>query len=73
MAHIVANRVLVARNENVIKYGHDENTILFKPYNCRVAYPENPENVANAIESRVILVSKYPEMMQDKNVIKFTR
>ena len=53
MAHIVANHALVSRKENMIKYGYDENGILFKPYNGRVADPENPENVANAIENRL--------------------
>ena len=27
--------------------------ILFRPYNSRVADPENPENVANAIGNRL--------------------
>ena len=53
MVHIVANHALVSRKEDVIKYGYDENGILFKPYNGRVADPENPENVANAIENRL--------------------
>ena len=53
MAHIVANHALTSRKEDVIKYGYDENGILFKPYNGRVADPENPENVANAIENRL--------------------
>ena len=43
-AHIVANHALVSRNEDVIKYGYNENGILFKTYNARVADPENPEN-----------------------------
>ena len=53
MAHIVANHALTSRKEDVIKYGYDENGILFKPYNGRVADPENPENVANATENRL--------------------
>ena len=82
MAHIVANHALISRKEDVIKYGYDENGILFKPYNGRVADPENPENVANAIENRLEVSfpwihqhhkAKYPEMIQDKKAIKFTR
>ena len=53
MNHIVANHALVSRKEEVIKYGYDENGILFRPYNSRVADPENPENVANAIGNRL--------------------
>ena len=53
MAHIVANHALTSRKEDVIKYGYDENGILFKPYNGRVVDPENPENVANATEIRL--------------------
>ena len=52
MAHIVANHALVYRKEDVIKYGYDENRFFFKFYNDRVADPENPENIANAIENR---------------------
>ena len=53
MDHIVANHALVSRKEDVIKYGYNENGILFKPYNARVADSENPENVANATENRL--------------------
>ena len=53
MAHIVANYALVSRKEDVIKYGYNENGILFKPYNGRLADTENPKDVANAIENRL--------------------
>ena len=53
MAHIVANHALVSRKEDMVKFGYDENGILRKPYNGRIADPENPENVANAIENRL--------------------
>ena len=81
-ANIVANHALVSRKEDMIKYGYDENLILFKTYKGRVADPEDPENVAKAIEtfwkchshgSASITKAKYPEMMQDKNTIKSTR
>ena len=35
----------------MIKYGYNENGILFKPNNTRLADPENPDNVANATEN----------------------
>ena len=57
MTHIVANQSLVSRKEDVIKYGDDENRILFKLYNGRVVDPENPENVTNAIENRRLEVA----------------
>ena len=50
---VVANYTLVSRKEDVIKYGYDENIILFKPYNSRVADPENPKNVAKANGNRL--------------------
>ena len=50
-AHIVANHALVYRKEDVIKYGYNENGFFFKSHNDRVADPENPENIANAIEN----------------------
>ena len=53
MAHIVANHVVGSRKEDVIKYGYNENGILFEHHNGRVADPENLENVANAIENRL--------------------
>ena len=53
MDHIVANHALVSRKEDVIKYGYNENGILFKTYNAKVADSENPENVANATENRL--------------------
>ena len=52
VTHIVADQSLVSRKEDVIKYGDNENRILFKLYNGRVVDPENPENVTNAIENR---------------------
>ena len=82
MAHIAANHALASRKEDVMKYGYDENGILFKPYNSRVADPENPKNVANSIENCLEVSfpwiflhhqSKNPQMMQDKNAIKSTR
>ena len=57
MTHIVADQSLVSRKEDVIKYGDDENRILFKLYNGRVVDPENPENVTNAIENRRFAVA----------------
>ena len=57
MTHIVANQSLVSRTEDVIKYGDDENRILFKLYNGRVVDSENPENVTNAIENRRLEVA----------------
>ena len=51
VTHIVADQSLVSRKEDVIKYGDNENRILFKLYNGRVVDPENPENVTNAIEN----------------------
>ena len=38
--------------EDMIKYGYDENGILFKPYSGRVA-DRKPRNVENAIENRL--------------------
>ena len=62
MAHIVANHALLSRKEDVIKYGPDENGILFKPYNGKVEDPENPENVAKAIKNH--LEVSFPRICQ---------
>ena len=53
MVYVVANHALVSRKEDVMKYGYDQNGILFKPYRGSVAVPENPENVANPTEKRL--------------------
>ena len=49
MAHIGANHALLSRKEDVMKYGYDQNGILFKPHSGSVADPENPEIVENPI------------------------
>ena len=61
-ANIVANHALVSRKEDMIKYGYDENLILFKPYKGRVPDPEDPENVSKAIEN--LLEVSFPWIFQ---------
>ena len=82
MARVVTNQALVSKKEDMMKYGYDENGILFKPYNSRVADSENTENVAKAMKtvwkcnshgSASIIKAKYLEMMQYKTAIKSTR
>ena len=82
MTHLVVNHALVSRKEDVIKYGDDENGILNKLYNGRVADPETQKMLQMQLKtvwkcyshrSTSIIKAKYPEMIQDKNAIKFTR
>ena len=39
MTNVVVNYALVSRKELALKYGYDENGILFKPYSGNVAGP----------------------------------
>ena len=39
MTNVVVNHALVSRKEVAIKYGYDENGILFKPHSGNVADP----------------------------------